>query len=60
MSTLGWILQVAGLCVVPLALTIGLAQGDATATVLPTAELRILCLGAACFLVGRSLSQRAR
>ena len=58
MSSLGWILQVAGLCVVPLALMGGLAQGDIPASVLPTLELRILMLGAGLFLVGRWASAR--
>ena len=59
MSALGWILQVAGLCVVPIALMAGLGQRDIPAEVLPTAELRILILGAALFLAGRWVSARA-
>ncbi|GEM_PF-1624562 len=59
MSSLGWILQIAGLCVVPIALMGGLAQGEIPATILPTLELRILALGAALFLLGRWASARA-
>ena len=60
MSSLGWILQIAGLCVVPIALMGGLAQRDIPANVLPTLELRILALGAGLFLLGRWASSRAR
>lgn len=60
MSSLGWLLQVAGLCVVPYALMAGLSQGDRVPETLPTLELRILGLGAGCFLLGRWFSQRAR
>ena len=58
LSSLGWILQVAGLCVVPIALMGGLAQGDIPQTTLPTLELRILALGAGLFLLGRWASAR--
>ena len=60
MSALGWILQIAGMCVVALALIAGLAQKDIPAEVLPTAELRLLILGAALFLGGRWASERAK
>ena len=60
MASLGWLLQVAGLCVVPLALVAGLSQGDIPAQSLPTLELRVLGLGAACFLLGRWLCGRSR
>ena len=59
MSTLGWFLQVAGLCLAPVALMAGLAQKDIPAETLPTLELRLLALAAACFLIGRALSARA-
>lgn len=58
MSSLSWLLQVAGLCVVPLALMGGLAQGDAPASSLPTLELRVLAIGAGCFLLGRWLAPK--
>ncbi len=58
MSSLGWILQVAGLCVVPIALMAGLGQKDIPATTLPTLELRILVLGAGLFLLGRWASAK--
>ena len=58
MSSLGWILQVAGLCVVPIALMAGLGQQDIPATTLPTLELRLLALGAGIFLLGRWASAR--
>ena len=48
MSSLSWLLQVAGLCVVPLALMAGA----------PRLELRILAIGAGCFLVGRWLGRK--
>ena len=59
MASLGWLLQVSGLCIVPLALMAGLSQGDIPAGSLPTLELRVLGLGAGCFLLGRWLSGRA-
>ena len=58
MSSLGWILQIAGLCVVPMALMAGLAQRDIPATSLPTLELRVLLLGAGLFLLGRWASAK--
>ena len=59
MSTQGWLLQITGLCIVPLALMAGLSQGDIPAQSLPTLELRVLGLGAGCFLLGRWLSGKA-
>ena len=58
MSSLSWLLQVTGLCVVPLALMAGLAQGGTPATSLPTLELRVLAIGAGCFLLGRWLGRK--
>jgi len=60
MAALGWILQVAGLCLAPVALMAGLSQGGHAPESLPTAELRILALAAVCFLAGRAISGRAR
>ncbi len=60
MATAGWLLQVAGLCVVPMALMAGLSQGDLPAATLPTLQLRLLALGAGCFLAGRWLCSRGR
>jgi hypothetical protein len=57
-SSLSWLLQIAGLCVVPMALMAGLAQGDAVPGTLPTLELRVLGLGAGCFLLGRWLGRK--
>ena len=59
MASLGWLLQVSGLCIVPLALMAGLSQGEIPAQALPTLELRVLALGAGCFLLGRWLSAKA-
>lgn len=58
MAWLPWILQIAGLCVVPLALMGGLAQGEHAPEALPTLELRLLALGAGLFLLGRFLARK--
>ena len=60
MATLGWFLQIAGLCLAPMALLAGLSQGAHVPESLPTLELRLLGLAAACFLGGRAISRRAR
>ena len=59
MQALGWCLQVAGLCLAPMALLGGLSQGEHVPESLPTLELRILALAALCFLSGRALSKRS-
>ena len=60
MHTLGWLLQIAGLCLAPMALMAGLSPGEHVPESLPTLELRVLALAAICFLAGRALSKRGR
>ena len=58
MNTVAWLLQIAGLCIVPCSLMAGLSQGRLDAEFLPTLQLRLLGLGAGCFLLGRFLYRR--
>lgn len=59
MAAIGWCLQVTGLCLAPIALMAGLAQGEYVPERLPTAELSLLTAAAGCFVAGRFLSRRS-